>query len=321
MSTMSFSSEVKAELARVIPRERCCQAAELAAVFRSEGVSSPEEGTSGNLAVALGHAAVARKVYRLLRMMGCQATLEIGKGRRRPQTRAYRVEVAAGASSLWREIKAAVSEEEGIPDQVCCQRAYLRGFFICRGSLSSPEKNYHLEITVDRRSAAQSLSACLVALGLDGRLSQRKRAYVVYLKESEQIVEALKLMGASSATFAMENIRIVKGMRNRVNRLVNSETANVDKTVNAALSQLDAIRVLEERIGLEALPRHLAALARLRLQHPYASLRELGELLNPKVTKSGVKYRMNRLLAYARKLVEEEGQGRGFERRNILSPR
>lgn len=321
MSAVTFSSEVKAELSRVMPQKSCCAAAELAAVFRSEGIVFSQEEKPTRIAVALGHPAVARKVYRLLRAAGCRVTLAIGKGRRRPPTRAFHVNVTGGTDLLWEKIRDVVPGGVGIPEQVCCQRASLRGFFISRGSLASPEKEYHLEITLDQKGSAEWLLACLEALGLEGRLSRRKRAYVVYLKESEQIVEALKLMGASAATFAVENIRIVKGMRNRVNRLVNSETANVDKTVNAAIAQLDAIRLLQERVGLDALPEHLAVLARLRLQHPYASLRELGEMMHPKVTKSGVNYRMNRLLEYARKLVEADEQGPGSARRNILPTR
>ena len=154
--------------------------------------------------------------------------------------------------------------------------------------------------------------APLAALGLEGRRTRRE-ARVVYLKDSEQIVEALKEMGARKAIFEMENVRIVKGMRNRVNRLVNSETANVEKTVNAALAQLEAIRIIDEQVGLDSLPLPLRSLARLRLQHPYASLRELGELLTPKVSKSGVSYRMNQLMDRARKLAEAGDEARGAQ--------
>lgn len=319
---MSFSSKVKGELVRVMPDQRCCLAAELAAVFMCEGAAMEDQASPEGLAVALGHPSVARKVYLLLRQMGCQATLHIGKGRRRPQKRAYRVDVTQGADGLWQELEAAVPgglQGGAVPSSHCCLRAFLRGAFLCRGSLSAPEKTYHFEITVDRQTVADSVNACLAALGLEGRTSRRKGAFVVYLKESEQIVEALKLMGAYAATFELENVRIVKGMRNRVNRLVNSETANVDKTINASLSQLDAIRVIEERVGLDALPGSLSSLARLRRNHPYASLRELGELMTPKVTKSGVNYRMNRLLAYAKQLLEKEQEESGSTGRRLIS--
>ena len=245
----------------------------------------------------------------MLREMGCPASLTIAKSRRGPKSRAYRVEVTENGEAFWRELEAAVPgglQSGRAPDSQCCRRAFLRGAFLSRGSLSAPEKTYHFEITVDREHAADSVSTCLAGLGLEGRVTRRKGAYVVYLKESEQIVEALKLMGAYSATFELENLRIVKGMRNRVNRLVNSETANVDKTITASLSQMEAIRVIEERMGLDALPGSLAALARLRLSHPYASLRELGELLTPKVSKSGVNYRMNRLMHVAEQLLEKD---------------
>lgn len=319
---MSFSSEVKDELAREMPSDSCCLAAELAAAFICQGATGWEPSSSPGPAVALSHPRIARKVYLLLRQLGCQASLNIGKGRRRPKDKAYRVEVTQGAEGLWRQVQEAIPgglEGGGAPASDCCRRAFLRGAFLCRGSLSAPEKTYHLEITVDRESAARSVNACLAGLGLEGRVSRRKGAHVVYLKESEQIVEALKLMGAHSATLELENVRIVKGMRNRVNRLVNSETANVDKTVAASLSHLEAIRVIEERMGLDALPESLAALARLRLSQPYASLRELGELLTPKVSKSGVNYRMNRLLRLARKLLEKDAKEPGAAGRRLTA--
>jgi len=320
---VSFSSEVKAELARISPERPCCQAAELCAIFRCEG--APDQGAfdgpAERIRVALKSPALARKVYLLLRREGCEASLEIRRGDRRPQVRPYRVDVRAGAADLRERMEAVCGPlgEGGLPKEPCCLRAYLRGAFLCCGSLASPEKGYHLEFAVEDAPVADSLVRAMAAFGLDGKISRRKGVHVVYLKDGEQIVEALKLMGANKAIFEMENVRIVKGMRNRVNRLVNSETANVDKTVNAALSQLDAIRIIEEEIGLDALPKSLGTLARLRLQHPYASLRELGELLTPKVSKSGVSYRMNRLMAFARKLMEKDAGETGRGRRNMIT--
>lgn len=323
---MSFSSDVKAELARVLPARPCCRAAELCAIFRCEGSAGWDaqgEAAPGRMAAALGHAALARKTYLLLKASGCEAHLEIRGRNRRPQARAYRVEVLKGAEALRQSFDAVCGplEAGGVPKARCCLRAYLRGAFLCRGSLASPEKEYHLEFAVEQRALAESIVKALGALGLEGKVSVRKGAHVVYLKGGEAIVEALKEMGASKAILEMENVRIVKGMRNRVNRLVNSETANVEKTVVAALSQLEAIRLIEERVGLEALPPALRSLARARLEHPYASLRELGELLVPQVSKSGVNYRMNRLLEYARNLMEEgRKERRPRARRNMISP-
>lgn len=319
---MSFSSEVKDELAREMPSRPCCLFAELAAVFLCQGSVRWDPSASSGPAVALGHPRVARKVYLLLRESGCQASLNIRKGRRLPKDKAYRVQVTQGGETLWRRLQDALPgglESGEAPPSPCCRRAFLRGAFLCRGSLSAPEKTYHLEITLDRESAASSVGACLAGLGLEGRVSRRKGAHVVYLKESERIVEALKLMGAHSATLELENVRIVKGMRNRVNRLVNSETANVDKTITASLSQLEAIRLIDERIGLDALPETLSTLAKLRLSQPYASLRELGELLSPPVSKSGVNYRMNRLMRLAKDLMEKDAREQAIAgRRTIL---
>lgn len=306
------------ELARLWSTKPCCRWHELVGVLRIEGIQRIEgvQGIKGiqrieaeeaaEYVVALGHPAVARKTYRLLKESGVRANLDVRRGGGPPQRRAYRVRMQPPQ----RLLTALASGE--VPADRCCQRAYVRGAFLGRGSVST-QRHYHLEITTDDPSVAASVKECLRLLGLAPRESLRKGVSVIYLKESEQIVETLKLMGAHGALLKMENLRIVKGMRNRVNRLVNSETANLGKTVRAAVAQLDAIRRLEREMGLGALPDSLAALARLRLQYPYATLTELGEMMRPQMSKSGVSYRMKRIVAMAAELEPDDAAPDGNE--------
>ncbi len=301
---MTFSTETRLELARLVPSRECCAAAELASLLMVLGVpvSGREPASDDLFRVNLGHPALARKVYNLVKRLLPRAKVLIHKNDATPRRRAFVVEVAAAKDELATALRAPVAiDRRGTlaPQRRCCRRAFLRGAFLGRGSVSAPSRDYHFEIAVDDLAAAESLTACLESLGQEGRVSRRKGAYLVYLKESESIVDVLSLMGAHQALLELENVRIVKGMRNRVNRLVNCETANVDKTVNAALSQLDAIRLIDETQGLSTLPPPLGTLARARQEFPYASLRELGESMNPKVSKSSVSYRMRRLMRLA----------------------
>lgn len=308
---MTFSSETRIELARVIPVDRCCAVAELAGMFKAEGIPIDLQAAKPPISFRLAHPVLARKVYRLVKLIDDAATVTIVRDEERTRRRMYMAQITGGQAIVLDAIKETLTGDDGLPQKRCCMRAFLRGTFLCRGSVSAPSRQYHFEIVVDEEDTAMLIESCLNKLGQTGRVSQRKGAYMVYLKESESIVEVLSLMGAHQALLKLENIRIVKNMRNRVNRLVNCETANVDKTVNAALEQLEAIRFIDEVQGLAKLPKPLQTLARLRLDHPYASLRELGEAMIPKASKSSVNYRMRRLMEIARNLqasMEQRGR-------------
>ena len=193
-------------------------------------------------------------------------------------------------------------DEYGVPRKKCCRRAYLRGAFLNRGSVTNPEKTYHLEIVTEQTAAAERIFHTMVSLDLEAGLIQRQGSWVVYLKEGQLIVNLLNLMGAHSALLSFENVRVMKDMRNRINRLVNCETANVDKTVKAALDQIEDIERIDAELGLENLPGKLQDVARARLANPYASLQELGNSLSPKLSKSGVNYRLRQLKKIAQEL-------------------
>jgi len=184
----------------------------------------------------------------------------------------------------------------------CCKRAFIRGAFLASGSLSDPEKSYHFEIVCQTKDKALQLQEVMQVFHIDAKIVQRKKSYVVYVKESAQIVELLGLMEANVALMKLENIRILKDMRNSVNRKVNCETANIHKTVNAAVKQIEDIRLIEEKVGLDQLNSGLSEIARLRLEFPDATLRELGTMLTPQVGKSGVNHRLRKLSNLAQEL-------------------
>jgi hypothetical protein len=194
-----------------------------------------------------------------------------------------------------------------IIQSTCCKRAYIRGAFLGGGSLSDPEKTYHLEFVNPNKAHSIALQELINSFGMDAKIVQRKRYYVVYLKEGSQIVDLLNIMEAHIALMDLENVRILKEMRNNVNRIVNCETANINKTVSASVKQLEDIHYIEESVGLEQLPGPLEEIASIRIQYPSASLKELGTYLDPPVGKSGVNHRLRKISAIAEKLRDEKG--------------
>ena len=188
----------------------------------------------------------------------------------------------------------------------CCKRAFVRGAFLSSGSISDPQKGYHFEIVCPNEKIGRRLQEMIRSFHIDAKIVLRKKSYVLYVKEGAQIVDMLAIMEANVALMDLENIRILKEMRNSVNRKVNCETANINKTVNAAVKQIEDIRLLEEKVGLDSLNEGLEEVARLRLQYPEATLKELGMMLNPQVGKSGVNHRLRKLSTLADDLRERK---------------
>ncbi|MGN0438482.1 MAG: DNA-binding protein WhiA [Lachnospiraceae bacterium] len=186
----------------------------------------------------------------------------------------------------------------------CCKKAFLRGIFLATGSVSDPSKAYHFEIVVRNKDMAVRVQEVVRSFALDAKIAKRKKYYIVYLKEGAMIVDMLKVMEASVNLMEMENVLILKEMRNDINRRVNCETANIKKTVNAARRQIDDIEYIEKTKGLKYLNSSLREVAQLRLEEPDANLSELGEMLNPPVSKSGVNHRLRKISEIARELRE-----------------
>ncbi len=189
----------------------------------------------------------------------------------------------------------------------CCKKAFVRGIFLAAGSVNDPNKAYHFEIVVNNREMAEEVQHVVNSFSLDAKIVKRKKYYVVYLKEGSMIVDILSVMEAHVSLMDMENVRILKDMRNDINRKVNCETANIKKTVNAARRQIEDIEYIEKTKGLKYLNDSLRVLAELRLSEPDANLSELGELLNPPVSKSGVNHRLRKISSIANELREEKG--------------
>ena len=218
-----------------------------------------------------------------------------------------------GAEKLLRDLRILPSEEafyplNEVPKELLkndeCIRAFLRGAFLGGGSISDPEKNYHMEFVTNNEDFANSLKDLINSLGFNSKIVSRKNNYVVYLKESEQISDLLSIIGAHNALLSLQNTKIVKEMRNNVNRIVNCETANLSKTVNAAVRQVENIRFIQETIGISSLPENLQEIARIREEYEDMTLKELGEMLNPPIGKSGVNHRLRKIEEIANKLRE-----------------
>lgn len=179
--------------------------------------------------------------------------------------------------------------------QSCCKRAFLRGAFLCIGSMSDPNKGYHLEFVCETQEQAKMLQELIAHFELEAKIICRKNHYVVYMKEGSAIVDLLNVIGARLSLMDLENLRVEKEVRNSVNRKVNCEAANITKTVNAASKQMEDILFLKKHYGMSKLPDHLREMAEVRLEHPESSLQELGGYLNPPVGKSGVNHRLRKL--------------------------
>ncbi|MCL1789926.1 MAG: DNA-binding protein WhiA [Peptococcaceae bacterium] len=315
---MSFSSQTKEELVRWPKGKECCRLAELAALINM-GAEMPlgtdipvEAGRFRCLRFSTENAGVARRVFTLAKpLLVLPPTVAVCRKMRLKKNNAYGVGLACQQGDLDRLgfVDEAGGAFAGIAPHLikkrCDRKAYLRGAFLAVGSMSNPENSYHLEIVCRDAELAEGLAALMNGFGLKAGVTARKHVYVVYLKDSDKIAEFLALLGAHEAVLRFENIRVMKEVRNTVNRQVNCDSANLTKIVNAAIRQQEKIRLIERTIGINALPEHLQAIAQSRLAYPEATLKELGETLNPPIGKSGVSHR----LKHVEEIADSLGRG------------
>lgn len=285
---MSFSGEVKEELLKQYASSMHCVYAELSAIVlfgdrrRIKSLNWDYIPENGEITVFLNteNDFVRRKAFTLCKK-NINIKIDAEKGRLR--------------------FPAEFMEEYLMPDpdstlkSQCCRRAFLRGAFLCIGSMSDPGKSYHLEFDCVREERAKLLRDLIVGFDIPAKIALRKKYFVVYIKEGSAICDMLNIIGAHVSLMDFENYRIVKEVRNSVNRKVNCETANIAKTVNAAAGQVRDIMLIQQTRGLGNLPENLREMAELRLEHQEATLQELGELLKPPVGKSGVNHRLRKL--------------------------
>ncbi len=286
---MSFSQNVKEELSRHISPARHCQLAELAAMMHFCGQYGRDKKGNYTIGFQTENEAVSRKGFTLLKKTyNINTDVVIGEEQMR--------EILSKIGDLSKPVSSLLIKNS------CCQRAFLRGAFLSVGSVSDPVKGYHLEFVCTDAEKAGQLQRVLQGFGIDGKIVLRKKYHVVYLKEGESIVDLLNVCEAHVALMEFENLRILKEMRNSINRRVNCEAANITKTVNAATRQIKDIEYIRDHGGLERLPCNLRQMAEVRLDYPDASLKELGEYLEPPVGKSGVNHRLRKLSEFAEKL-------------------
>lgn len=277
---MSFSAQVKDELCGHMVSSRHCRMAELGAMAVMSGSFADNrwEPDTENQFVKL-------KSDKLIRLLEIDIGTEDGK-------KALKL----------KPVRNRYAADPLLVERNCCKQAYIRGAFIATGSITNPEKGYHFEIVCDIKKQAELLMDIIGDFGLEPKLVLRKRYYVVYLKDASMIVDILNIMGAHISLMNMENVRILKDMRNSVNRRVNCETANINKTVSAAVKQIEDIRYIESEKGLKYLPDNLRSVAELRLEEPDMPLKDLGESLHPPLGKSGVNHRLRKISEIANEL-------------------
>ncbi|MCI8983771.1 MAG: DNA-binding protein WhiA [Hungatella sp.] len=323
---MSFSSRVKEELSRQESPARHCRIAETAAIISLCGKVEIDEDDSYSIKISTENVAVARKYFTLLKKtFNISTEIMIRRNAYLKKNCTFQVSVPKDADARKVLLATKLLDEHGeigenlsvvgnlVIQNPCCRRAFLRGAFLAAGSISDPEKFYHFEIACVTEAKARQLQNIIATFDMEARIVRRKKYFVVYIKEGSQIVNLLSVMEAPVALMELENIRILKEMRGSVNRQVNCETANINKTVSAAVKQIEDITYIRETEGLDKLPENLEEVARLRLERPEASLKELGEALNPPVGKSGVNHRLRKLSILAEELREKgtalDGEG------------
>lgn len=297
----SFSSKIKKELSARYGGDRHCDIAEAAAIINACGMVS-----SDGIKIQTENLYVAKKFFTLIRKtFNIEMQVSMRRNSQLKKNMVYTVFIKASKSSDEILFAAGIKQTDTLAvkkrisplliKSYCCKRAYLRAAFLCSGSLADPEKNYHLEFVNNDRTLAQELIGIINFFGLFAKMVERKDHFVVYLKEGEQIVDLLNIMEAHVALMDFENVRILKDMRNNVNRAVNCETANLNKTVSAAVRQIEDIIYIKNTKGLEFLSPALEEVANMRLEHSDISLKEIGQILSPPVGKSGVNHRLRKI--------------------------
>ncbi|WP_186580910.1 DNA-binding protein WhiA [Aquibacillus kalidii] len=307
---MSFASDIKKELTQ-IENEPCCIQSELAALIRMNGAISLSR-QEYILDVQTENAAIARRIYTLIKSLySYPVELLVRKKMKLKKNNVYIVRMNEGVKQILLDF--GILEEPfrlirtistKYMKKTCCRRAYLRGAFLAGGSVNNPEtSSYHLEIYNFYEEHNDALCDLLNDFGLHARKLERKKGFIAYIKEAEKITEFLNYIGAHKALLKFEDVRIVRDMRNSVNRLVNCETANLNKTIGAAFRQVENIRFIDRTVGLEALPDKLQEIAKLRVEHQDVSLKELGELVSTgKISKSGINHRLRKIDEFAERL-------------------
>lgn len=304
---MSFAGKVKRELQEQIGKAKHCQIAELAALFAVCGQIIMEENGTYHVKFATENLTVARKCFMLVkRVLRCVPDVSVS-GKHTYCVHVLDNQDAENFMKAIRVMDGALLVADDLIDRQCCKRAFLRGIFLATGSVADPNSGYQLELVVASQGRATRIQEIMGIFGLEVKIISRKNKYIVYMKDGASIVDFLNVIGAHVALMEFENVRIVREMRNSINRQVNCETANIKKTVSAASRQTADIQYIHDTIGFGKLSENLSQIARVRLNNPDVSLKELGEMLDPPIGKSGVNHRLRKLSEIANDLRKQNG--------------
>ncbi|MEG0370747.1 MAG: DNA-binding protein WhiA [Clostridium sp.] len=306
----------KNELCRIPLEEKCCQTAEISGIMKMSGTIHIGSKAGLSFRISTESPAIARRAFTLIKsLFGKHAEIMVKKNSSLKKNNVYILLLTPeiGAKDILVKCGILKESKEGalgfvtkistnIIKDNCCKRAYLRGVFLGGGSISNPDKTYHMEFVSSSLEQAEDIMKLINSFSPNAKVIQRKNSFVVYLKEGDQIIDILSVIGAHTALLEIENVRIYKEVRNNVNRLVNCETANLNKTVDAAIRQIESIKFIKEKSGLRKLSPSLREVAEVRLNYPDISLKEIGEILNPPIGKSGVNHRLRKIEKIAEEL-------------------
>lgn len=310
---MSFASEMKNELTRIEVDDDCAKA-ELSALIRMNGNLSISN-QQFVINVQTENAAIARRIFSLIKKcFGVEVELLVRKKMKLKKNNIYISRIKVKAKEILDELgilQDGMFKQEidkSILKNDICKRSYLRGAFLAGGSVNNPEtSSYHLEIFSLYEEHSADLTALMNQYDLNSKQLERKKGYISYLKEAEKISDFLSLIGGYQALLKFEDVRIIRDMRNSVNRLVNCETANLNKTVSAAMKQVESIQLIDKEVGIDNLPDRLREVARLRIDNQDVSIKELGEMVSTgKISKSGINHRLRKLNEMADKIRSGE---------------
>lgn len=314
---MSFSSEVKEELVKKTDSARHCQIAEFAAFMGMSGNVSETDDARVCIEFVTENELTVEKFYELLfKIFGIKEDSDTNIQLRSGKETIIRITAQEDVAKILMTLKwcddqftqiEPVFADPRIVRMDCCKKAFIRGAFMERGSISDPNKFYHYEIVCKYEEDAEVLRGMLMFFGMDAKVIARKNSFIVYMKEGNNITDTLNLMGAVVSQMNLYNVMILKGISNDVNRKVNCETANLNKTIEAAVKQIKDIEYIRDTVGLDSLSDGLTQVALLRLENPDMNLKDLGELLDPPVGKSGVNHRLRKIGEKADELRESYG--------------
>ena len=309
---MSFASELKEELSKISNHNNeCCKLAELAGYLITNCHVAKEDGKF-ILKMVTESASAIRRVYNAFKnIYGIEPITNVEKAQVEGSS-LYELNVVDSEAlqkvfsnalvNIDSNLQIIVDDQGKIKEKDCCKRSFLRGVFLGGGSINTPENAYHLEIVLNNVQNANFINSILHDIGINAKILKRKKMTVIYLKDAEEISNFLALIGSNKGTISYEQTRVMKEYRNNVNRRINCEVANMDKTAMAASKQLNDILLLKKKHAFETLPKELKEIAKLREKYPEASLEKLGEMLEPKLSKAGVSHRFKKISLIAAEL-------------------